>query len=214
MSYGAWIVFEGGEGCGKSTQARRLADRLGAVLTREPGGTVIGSRIRAITHDVSIDNMSPVTEAFLMAADRAQHYCEVVDPALRVGRHVVADRSVYSSMAYQGFGRGLDPNWIWDLGFVAYQMVMPTTIVFMDVPDHVAVARRAARGVGDRFESAEAEFHRRVVDGFRRMADGGGGGRWVTVDGVGDVDEVEARVWAAVQAHSGFEFVMRHRGAA
>lgn len=193
---GAWIVFEGGEGCGKSTQVELLAERLGAVATREPGGTVIGSRIREITHDLSLDSMGARTEAFLMAADRAQHFDEVIAPTLASGRHVVADRSVYSSIAYQGFGRGLDPEWIWDLGFAAYHGTMPTVVVLLDVPEQVALERRRARQVDDRFEAELDDFHRRVVEGFREQA--AASNRWVTVDGCGSIDVVSDRVIAAL----------------
>ena len=92
----AYIALEGPEGCGKSTQARRLADRLGAVLTRETGGTAVGERLRAILHDVSVTDLDPRAEALMIAADRAQHIAQVVRPALDAGRHVVSDRSVHS----------------------------------------------------------------------------------------------------------------------
>ena len=107
MSAGHYITLEGAEGCGKSTHAARLADALPAVLTRETGGTAIGQRIRAILHDNTITNLSHRAEALLAAADRAQHIDEVVAPALAAGRHVVSDRSVYSTLAYQGYGREL-----------------------------------------------------------------------------------------------------------
>jgi dTMP kinase len=107
MSTGRYITLEGAEGCGKSTHAARLAEALGAVLTRETGGTAIGQRIRTILHDTAITNLSHHAEALLTAADRAQHIDEVVAPALTTGRHVVSDRSVYSTLAYQGYGREL-----------------------------------------------------------------------------------------------------------
>lgn len=101
-----YIAFEGGEGSGKSTQAERLASRLGAVLTREPGGTAIGGRLRELLLDPSTEDLDARAETLLMAADRAQHRAEVVAPTLASGRHVVSDRSVYSSLAYQGAGEG------------------------------------------------------------------------------------------------------------
>src|SRR5262245_19273875 len=103
MSPGRYIVLEGSEGCGKSTQAARLAEALGALLTRETGGTDIGKRIRTILHDTAVDNLDDRAEALLTAADRAQHVHEIVKPALAEGRHVVSDRSVYSALAYQGY---------------------------------------------------------------------------------------------------------------
>jgi len=99
MSSGRYITLEGAEGCGKSTHAARLATALDAVLTRETGGTAIGQRIRTILHDTAITNLSHRAEALLAAADRAQHIDEVVAPALTAGRHVVSDRSVYSTLA-------------------------------------------------------------------------------------------------------------------
>ena len=99
-----YLAFEGGDACGKSTQARRLADAIGAVLTREPGGTTIGGLVRGVLLDPAHDAMVDRAEALLYAADRAQHLAEVVVPALDAGRNVVSDRSALSSVAYQGYG--------------------------------------------------------------------------------------------------------------
>ncbi|MFM8722166.1 MAG: dTMP kinase, partial [Acidimicrobiaceae bacterium] len=108
MSLGKYIAFEGLEGCGKSTHVKRLATRLNAVMTREPGGTVVGSMLRNILIDPANTNLSPRAEALMMAADRAHHIAELVSPSLQAGRHVVSDRSVFSSLAYQGYGRQQD----------------------------------------------------------------------------------------------------------
>ena len=108
MTAAVYLAFEGAEGCGKSTQAARCAESLGAVLTRETGGTSIGARLRTILHDTTVENLAPRAEALMTAADRAQHIAEVVRPALDAGRSVVSDRSVYSTLAYQGYGRELD----------------------------------------------------------------------------------------------------------
>ena len=115
MGRGRLIVFEGGEASGKSTQAALFAADIGAVLTREPGGTEIGTRIREIVLDPGVVAMAPSTEALLMAADRAQHVSEVIEPALATGKDVVTDRYVPSSLAYQGYGRGLDVEQLWRL---------------------------------------------------------------------------------------------------
>src|SRR4051794_15849313 len=107
MAEGRYIALEGGEGTGKSTHARRLGDAIDAVVTHEHGGTPIGRLIRAILADPANGELTDKAEALLIAADRAQHLEQLVSPALAAGRHVVSDRSVYSSLAYQGYGRGL-----------------------------------------------------------------------------------------------------------
>ena len=107
MTQPVYIAFEGPEACGKSTQAQRLAESIGAVLTRETGGTDIGAQLRSILHNVDTIGLDDHAETLIVAADRAQHLAEVVRPALKRGEHVVSDRSVYSSLAYQGYGRGL-----------------------------------------------------------------------------------------------------------
>jgi len=112
-------VFEGGDGSGKSTQAERLASRLDAVLTREPGGTPIGDLIRSLVLDPAHGELADRTEALLMAAARAQHVDELIEPSLRAGRHVVSDRYVASSLAYQGVGRGLGVDVVADVNTFA-----------------------------------------------------------------------------------------------
>ena len=108
MTRGRYIAFEGLEGCGKSTHVTRLAATLNGITTREPGGTSIGASLRAAMLDTANTMLSPRAEALMMAADRAQHLDELVLPALNAGTHVVSDRSAYSSLAYQGYGRLLD----------------------------------------------------------------------------------------------------------
>jgi len=192
---GRLIVFEGGEASGKSTQAARLAAQLGAVLTREPGGTDIGKRIREIVLDPGASAMAPSTEALLMAADRAQHVTEVIDPALTAGRDVVTDRYVPSSLAYQGFGRGLDVEQLWRLSTEFAGAVQADLVVLLDVPSSVAAERLQGR---DRMEAAGDDFHARVAEGYRRMA-AAHPDRWVVVDGEGSVDDVAGRVREAVE---------------
>ena len=106
MSRPVYIAFEGAEGCGKSTHARHLAEVLDALHTRETGGTAVGRRLREILHDNDVTNLDDHAETLIAAADRAQHLSEIVRPALDAGRHVVSDRSIYSTLAYQGYGRG------------------------------------------------------------------------------------------------------------
>ncbi len=191
-----YIAFEGAEGCGKSTQAVRLAASIGAVITRETGGTDIGARLRALLHDTSVHNLDPRAESLIAAADRAQHIAEVVLPALEAGQPVVSDRSVYSSLAYQGYGRELDIDEIRHLNEWGTGGVWPTTVVFLDTPDDV-VAERMSRRDLDRFEAAGDEFHARVLAGFRTMA-ANDPDRWVTVRAVGPVDRVATDIRRAL----------------
>lgn len=187
------MAVEGGEGSGKSTQARLLAERLGAVLTREPGGTRLGEEIRRLVLE-GTDDMDPRTEALLMAAARAQHVAEVIRPALAGGRHVVTDRFTPSSLAYQGFGRGLDAVEIENLSRWATGGLSADLVVLLDVPDEERRARTGAPR--DRLEAAGDDFHDRVIAGFRQMASRGDGS-WEVVDGSAPVDEVAERVWQA-----------------
>jgi dTMP kinase len=189
------IAFEGGEGTGKSTQAARLAERLDAVLTHEPGGTAIGGGIRGLVLDPAHAELSDRAEALLMAADRAQHVAEVIRPALDAGRVVVTDRFVGSSLAYQSFGRGLDLAEVEHLSRWATAGIWPDVVVLLDVPESVAESRLGAER--DRMEGAGRAFHRRVVTGFRALA-AADPARWVVIDGVGSAGEVAARVWTAV----------------
>ena len=136
-----YIAFEGAEGCGKSTQARRLADDIGAVLTQETGGTEIGRRLRAILHDTSVTDLDDRAETLIVAADRAQHVAEVVRPALAAGRHVVSDRSVYSTLAYQGYGRGLPLAEVRAVNEWAIGDTWPDLVVLLTVPAAVTATR-------------------------------------------------------------------------
>ncbi|MCP4086842.1 MAG: dTMP kinase [Actinomycetia bacterium] len=190
-----WIAFEGGDASGKSTQARLLADHLDAVLTLEPGGTELGQAIRSLVLDPRWAPVDDRAEALLYAADRAQHLAEVVLPALEAGRHVISDRSVASSLAYQGGGRGLGVDEIGQLNDWATGGRRPDAYLFLVVEGEVATER-----LGDdldRLEQAGDEFHRRVDATFRELADGSAD--WVLVDGHGTIDEVAARVRSALE---------------
>lgn len=195
---GPWyIAFEGAEGCGKSTQAALLADRLDAVLTRETGGTSVGARLREILHDNSVEDLAPRAEALMTAADRAQHVAEIVGPALERGRSVVSDRSLYSTLAYQGYGRELDVDEVRKLSRWATGDRWPDVVVFLDPPDDVLAARMSTRDL-DRFEAAGDDFHQRVIDGFRTMA-AEEPDRWVTIRTVGTIDDVSRAVESALR---------------
>jgi dTMP kinase len=197
---GRLLAFEGGEGSGKSTQAARLASSLGAVLTHEPGATEAGLRIRALVLDPDQPPLDPRTEALLLAADRAQHVAEVIRPNLESGRDVVTDRYTASSLAYQGFGRGLPVDDVRALSTFATDGVAADLVIFLDVDPTVARAR--LRRAPDRLESEDEAFHERVVAGFRQLARDDPR-RWVTIDATGDADDVEERVRAAVKEWGG-----------
>lgn len=195
-----YVAFEGTEGSGKSTHAARLAAALDAVATQETGGTAIGRRLRAILHDTAVEDLDHRAEALIIAADRAQHFAQVVRPALAAGRDVVSDRSVYSTFAYQGYGRGLELDELRTINDWAMNGRWPDLVVLLDVPDDVAAARLAKREL-DRFERAGDAFHQRVVDGFRALA-ADDPGRWITVtpDGDGDKDAVAEHIRREVTA--------------
>jgi dTMP kinase len=192
-----FLAFEGGEASGKSTQAARLADRLGAVLTHEPGATSVGEKLRAVLLDPLTAPMSARAEALLLAADRAQHVAEVVRPHLESGRHVVTDRYIASSLAYQGFGRGLPLDEVRELSIWATQGLLPDVTILLDVPAEVAQQRLEGRA--DRFEAEEGAFHRRVIEGYRTLAASDPQG-WVVIEGTDTPDEVEQATWSAVSA--------------
>ena len=195
MTRGRFIAFEGGEACGKSTQAARLADALDAVLTREPGGTAIGAQLRAVLLDPATVDLSARAEALLMAADRAQHVAEVIEPALAARRHVVTDRFAGSSIAYQGHGRGLPVEEIRDLSMWATGGVWPDLVILLDVPP--AEADRRLGAARDRMEAEPVSFHDAVIEGFRAQATAEPQ-RWVVIDGTPSIEVVSAAVVAAV----------------
>jgi dTMP kinase len=191
---GRLIAFEGGEATGKTTQARILADRLGAVLTREPGGTAVGERVREVVLDPAA-RVDFRTEALLMAAARAQHVTEVIEPALAAGRHVVTDRYTPSSLAYQGIGRGIGVEQVAALSAFATGGLEADVVLLLDLPLDVTAARLSSEP--DRLEQEGAPFHARVAAAFRQLA-AADPGRWAVVPADGPVDEVAARVWEAV----------------
>ena len=196
MGRGRFIVFEGGEGTGKSTQSGILAARLGALLTREPGGTSAGERLRSLLLDQPTKPLAVRSEVLLLLAARAQHVAEVIEPALAQGRHVVCDRFTGSTIAYQGYGRGLDPDQLGELSRWASDCLEPDVVVLLVVSPEAAESRREGR-MRDRIELEGPEFFARVDEGFKAQADSDP--RWRVVDGSGTVDEVAERVWEAVR---------------
>lgn len=201
MSRGRYIVLEGSEGCGKSTHAARLAGELDAVLTRETGGTRIGGLIRSILHDNANTELDARAEALLIAGDRAQHVAEVIEPARAAGRHVVSDRSVYSSLAYQSFGRQLPLDEVRGINEWALNGHWPELVLFLDVPDE-QLGQRMKRRQLDRFEAENRAFHERVLDGFHTMA-AADPNRWVTIDASRSMQQTAGAIRAAVSDHLG-----------
>ena len=156
----------------------------------------MGERIRALLLDPTAGELHARAEALLMAAARAQHVAEVVAPALAAGRHVVSDRFTGSSLAYQGFGRGLPLDDLRALSLFATGGLEPDVVVLLDLPEAAAASRRS--GDLDRLEAAGQAFHRRVRDGFAALA--AADHRWVVVDGSGEAGAVAERVWGVVAA--------------
>jgi dTMP kinase len=196
MSPPVYIALEGPEGCGKSTQAKRLADAIGALLTRETGGTAIGERLRTILHDVTVTELDARAESLIVAADRAQHVAEVVRPALDAGTHVVSDRTVYSSLAYQGYGRELPIEELRRINDWAIRSTWPDLVVLLDVSTKVIANRMRSRQL-DRFERAGADFHARVAAGFAAMALADPD-HWAVVDASRSVADVSTAIRSIV----------------
>ena len=198
---GRLIALEGVDGCGKSTQAVLLADAIGALATAEPGATRLGATLRTLLLDPDLPAVSERAEALLMAADRAQHVAEVVGPALDQGRWVVTERFSGSTLAYQGYGRGLDLDELRRLVAWAAGGIEADLTILLDVPPAVARGRLdLARA--DRLEQLDTGFHDRVRAGYRALAAADPDG-WVLVDAGGSVDVVAGHLLAAVEDHLG-----------
>ncbi len=202
MRPGRLVVLEGGEASGKSTQAALLAARLGAVLTREPGGTPVGEAIRCLLLDPANAGLEPRAEALLMLAARAEHVAALIEPSLRSGRDVVCDRFSGSTLAYQGWGRGLAVEDLRSLSAWASAGREPDLVVLLGVRAAVAAARQAGRGGGDRLEEAGREFFDKVEQGFAALA-AEDPERWVVVDGEGTPEEVGERIASVVAGRLG-----------
>lgn len=204
MKRGMFIVFEGGEGAGKSVQAKLLSEKLLAekipvIATREPGGTQIGEQIRNITHDPKNTLLDPVAEAYLMAASRAQHVRELIEPSLEKGISVICDRFVDSSIAYQGFGRGLGEQVIAQLNELAVDGATPDIIFILNVPTDVGMMRRGKSDkTKDRLDLQQKEFYDRVQEGYLTLAKKFPN-RYVVIDASASIEEVALVIWQTVQ---------------
>ncbi len=191
MARGTFVVFEGIDACGKSTQARRVADQRGALFAFEPGDTDLGAQLRRWLLDGSTP-MTPVTEAMMMLADRSHHVATVIEPALRAGSSVVADRFEASTLAYQGFGRGIDLADLEAATDLAIGQCRADLTVLIDI-DIATANERRARNAEDRFESADAEFHERVRQGYLEMARRDAA-HWFVVDGRASPEDVAMEI--------------------
>ncbi len=206
---GVFVSLEGGEGTGKSTQAALLAERVTALgrrvlLTRQPGGTPLGERVRELLVRTSDDPPGPLAELFLYAADRAHHVATRIRPALQAGQVVVCDRYADATLAYQGSGRRLSREVVQRVNELAAGGVWPDRTVVLDLPPEDGVRRSLERQAGgghpaeERFEREHLEFHLRVREGYRRLA-AEHPDRVFEVDARGTPGEVAGRVWAVVQ---------------
>jgi len=204
MKTGTFITFEGGEGSGKSTQIKLLADSLkraglDPLITREPGGAPGAEQIRSLLVDGAPDRWDPVTEALLHYAARREHLRRTVRPALDQGRWVVCDRFADSTMAYQGYGHGLGRDWVAALHEAVVPDLTPDLTVILDIPVETGLKRAAVRGGADRYERMDIEFHQRLRDGFldiaRREPE-----RCILIGADAAVDEIAAAVRDSVRA--------------
>ncbi|MFQ6091136.1 MAG: dTMP kinase [bacterium] len=196
---GLFITLEGIDGCGKTTQAERLAAYLSAqgrqvVLTREPGGTVVSEKIRTLLLDRANCHMLWLTEMFLYMASRAQLTEELIRPALKQGKVVISDRFMDATLAYQGYGRGLDRELIRKLNAIATSHLAPDVTILVDLAPEICGERMAAmQKTVDRLEGSQEEFHRRVREGYLEMARQEPG-RFRVIDGTKPIDELEQQI--------------------
>ena len=175
MSRGYFIVFEGVDGSGTTTQSRLLASHLReaglpVTLTREPGGTPVAEKIRQFVLDPSLEGISPMSELFLYAASRSQHVAEVIVPSLDRGDVVICDRYIASSLAYQGYGRGLNLEEIEQINRLAVGECLPDATIYLTLPVEVAWKRLGQRDSADRLEQTGMALQEKVARGYQEIA--------------------------------------------
>ena len=196
-----FITFEGGEGCGKSLQARALYRKLSqlaipAVLTHEPGGTPFGKKIGRWLKWAQDTDISSLTELLLFNASRSQLVTEVIRPSLKNGKNVICDRYADSTTAYQSYGRGLDLEMVKAINNAATQGLVPDLTVLLDIPAEAGLARKKARRQ-DRFEQEDIAFHQRVRDGYLEMA-ANDPERWLVIDANQSRRKIAQLIWQRV----------------
>lgn len=199
-----FITFEGPEGSGKSTQIVRVSERLResgftVVTTREPGGTLLGERLRNLLLDGDLVPCA-VTEAYLMTAARAEHVRKVIRPALERGEWVLCDRFADSTLAYQGAGRKIDVGDLRSLQSLATGGLVPDLTILLDVDVETGLGRRNAHGGQNRIDQEEVSFHKRVADWYRTEAQSCPA-RWVIVDASKSIELVEQQIVSALPVH-------------
>jgi len=205
---GGLVALEGPDGSGKSTQLRLLREalegrQLDVVWTREPGGTVIGEQIRTVLHDLANDAMLPITEALLYSAARAQHVAEVIRPALARGALVITDRYAASTLAYQGYGHGLDIDMLRQITVLVTGGVIPDLTIYLDLPaerglERKLVDRSAGQGEWNRMDQQALVFHRAVRAGYLEMAQAETE-RWLVLDADDTMQAIHQQIMARIE---------------
>jgi dTMP kinase len=206
---GPFITFEGPEGSGKTTQIRLLEQRLKAesvavLCTREPGGSAIGEQIRHVLHDLGNQAMDPRAEALLYSAARAQHVAQVILPALRADQVVISDRYAESTLAYQGYGHGLDLGILQQIAAFATYELQADLVIYMDLDVALGLQRKrqdlqAGRGEWNRMDDQAVAFHRRVRQGYLDMA-AAEPARWLVIDAGEPVERIHDRVYHRIRS--------------
>ncbi len=197
-----FVSFEGGEGCGKSTQAKALYKRVSAtgipvVLSHEPGGTPLGSQLRRLLKYRRQIEISPLAELLLVNASRAQLVGDVIRPNLARGTMVICDRYADSTVAYQGYGRGINLGVIEVVNHTATEGLLPDLAILLDIPVEVGLARRNLARL-DRFEGEEIAFHQRVREGYLKIASADPQ-RWLVIDATLPRGKIRSKVWERVK---------------
>lgn len=197
---GLFITFEGGEGCGKSTQSRLLLKKLeqqniSVVLTHEPGGTSLGGEIRKLLKEKQRSSISPQAELFLFVASRVQLLAELIRPALEKTKVVICDRFADSTLVYQGYGRGLDLTTVEKVNNMATENIKPDLTILLDMSPEQGLARK--RSLKDRFELEDLSFHHRVREGYLKMA-ATEPDRWLVIDASLPKGKIAEIIWDRV----------------
>lgn len=202
---GMFITLEGPDGSGKTTQAHLVFDWLhhqgqDVLLTREPGGSDIGDQVREVLHDPSNSAMAPQTEFLLYSASRAQHVSQLILPSLKAGKIVISDRYADSSLAYQGYGRGLDLEMLRLITAFATQGLKPDLTLYFDIPAGDGLQRRLLSGEAwNRMDAEALAFHRRVRTGYLELASAEPD-RWKVIDANRSISDVQRDVRSVVRA--------------